>query len=170
MQVDNESQQVKVKNLNDENNVEMFTSSVRGGKAFAAEQKIRELKSRVAKSNVPKLKISPSKIIQNSTLNMKSVKYGLSPEEIEKRSLEGEQFKIIFNMLQIYKTEKLHHWLDRYDVRRYSAKRKKLRDELFLGEKLLVLAERIKKKDAPGKFYKQFVQNISYFNKEGCSR
>ena len=103
MQVDNESQQVKVKDLNDENNVEMFTSSVRGGKAFAAEQKRRELKSRVAKSNVQKLKISPSKIIQNSTLNMKSVKYGLSPEEIEERSLEGEQFKIIFNMHQIDK-------------------------------------------------------------------
>ena len=103
MQVDNESQQVKVKDLNDENNVEMFTSSVRGGKAFAAEQKRRELKSRVAKSNVQKLKISPSKIIQNSTLNMKSVKYGLSPEEIEERSLEGEQFKIIFNMHQFDK-------------------------------------------------------------------
>ena len=93
---------------------------------------------------------------------MKSVKYGLSPEEIEKRSLEGEQFKTIFNMHQIDKTKKLHHRLDRYDVRRYSAKRKKLRDKLFLGEKVLVLAERIKKKDAPGKFYKQSVQNICY--------
>ena len=41
LQVDNEFQQVKIKDLNDENNVEMFTSSVRGGKAFAAEQKIR---------------------------------------------------------------------------------------------------------------------------------
>ena len=49
---------------------------------------------------------------------------------------------------------------------RYSAKRKKLRDELFVGEKVLVLAERIKKKAAPGKFYKQSVQNISYFNKD----
>ena len=29
-----------------------------------------------------------------------------------------------------------------------------------------MLAERIKKKSAPGKFYKQSVQNISYFNKE----
>ena len=44
LQVDNEFQQVKIKDLNDENNVEMFTSLVRGGKAFAAEQKIRELK------------------------------------------------------------------------------------------------------------------------------
>ena len=49
---------------------------------------------------------------------------------------------------------------------KYSAKRKKLRDELFVGEKVLVLAERIKKKAAPGKFYKQSVQNISYFNKD----
>ena len=32
LQLDNEFQQVKIKDLNDENNVEMFTSSVRGGK------------------------------------------------------------------------------------------------------------------------------------------
>ena len=32
LQIDNEFQQVKIKDLNDENNVEMFTSSVRGGK------------------------------------------------------------------------------------------------------------------------------------------
>ena len=40
LQVDNEFQQVKIKDLNDLNNVEMFTCSIRGGKAFAAEQKI----------------------------------------------------------------------------------------------------------------------------------
>ena len=31
---------------------------------------------------------------------------------------------------------------------------------------MYVLVERIKKKSAPGKFYKQSVQNISYFNKK----
>ena len=36
----------------------------------------------------------------------------------------------------------------------------------MIGEKVLVLAERIKKKAVPGKFYKPSVQNISYFNKE----
>ena len=56
-QVDNEFQQVKIKDLNDENNVEMFTSTVKGGKAFAAEQKIRELKTRISKLNAQKLKI-----------------------------------------------------------------------------------------------------------------
>ena len=63
LQVDNEFQQVKIKDLKNENNVEMFTSSVRGGKAFAAEQKIRELKTRISKLHAQKLKISPTKII-----------------------------------------------------------------------------------------------------------
>ena len=79
LQVENEFQQVRIKDLNDLSNVGMFTASVRGGKAFAAEQKIRELKTRIAKLNVQKLKISPAKTIERSTLNvnlMKSSKYG----------------------------------------------------------------------------------------------
>ena len=87
LQVDNEFQQIKIKSLNDENNVEIFTSSLRAGKAFSAEQKLRELKTRISKLNAQKLKISPNKIIQNSFLNMdliKSAKCGLWPEELEK--------------------------------------------------------------------------------------
>ena len=87
LQVDNEFYQVTIKDLNDENNVEMFTSSVRRGKAFTAEQKMKELKTRIAKLNAQKLKIAPTKIIQNSALNMntiKSEKYGLSPDKIER--------------------------------------------------------------------------------------
>ena len=60
---------------------------------------------------------------------MKSVKYGLSPEEIEKRSLAGERFKTVFNMHGIDKTQKLHCRLDRYDVMKYSTKIKKLTGE-----------------------------------------
>ena len=51
-------------------------------------------------------------------------------------------------------------------TKKYSKKRKKLRDDLFIGERVYVLAGRIKQKSAPGKFYKQSVQNISYFNKD----
>ena len=101
LQVDNEFQQAKIKDLNDANNVEMFTTSIRDGKAFAAEQKIREMKTRISKLNAQKLKISPTKIIQNSTLNMnlmKSIKYGFTPEEIVHRSLESEHFKTVFNI------------------------------------------------------------------------
>ena len=63
----------------------MFITSLRGGKTFAAEQKIRELKTRIGKINIQKLKIP--KIIKHPTLNlnlMKSRKYGLPPEEIER--------------------------------------------------------------------------------------
>ena len=45
-------------------------------------------------------------------------------------------------------------------------KENRLREKLFVGEKVLVLVERIKKKAAPDKFEKQSVQNISYFNKD----
>ena len=90
LQIESKFQQVKIKDLNDENNVEIFKSSVRGGKVFVAEQKIRLFKTRMSKLNAPKLKSSPSRIVQNLTLNMnliKSTKYGLSPKEIERQSM-----------------------------------------------------------------------------------
>ena len=77
---------MKIKDLNDLNNVKMFSTSLRGGKAFAAEQKIRELKTRKAKLNNEKLKISSWRIMEMSTENMNiqpSKKYGFSPEEVE---------------------------------------------------------------------------------------
>ena len=163
-QVDNEFQQVKIKELNGEDNVEMFAIAVRGGKMFAAEQKIRVLKTRISKLNAQKLKISPTKIIEASTANMnlkKGVKYGLLAEEIERRALSNERFKTVFNMNRIEKNQGLHRRLDDYD-----SKKKKFREDLSVGAKVFLLAERIKKKSVPGKFYKQSVQNISYFNKE----
>ena len=78
------------------NNVEMFTTSVSGGKAFVAEQIIREPKTRISKLNAQKLKISPIKIILNSAINMNNVpseKYGLTPEEIEKKSISKKDLE-----------------------------------------------------------------------------
>ena len=69
-------------------------------------------------------------------------------------------------MKRIEKTQRLHCRLDDYDKKKYSVKKKQLREDLSIGEKVYVLADRIKKKSAPGKFYKQSVQNKSYFNKE----
>ena len=111
LQVDQEFQQVKIKDLNDLNNVEMFSTFLRGGKAFAAEQKIRELKARIAKLFSQKLKMSQRKIIQMSTVNMNirpSKKYGFSPEEVEKRALESERFRTVYNMHRLEKTNKLN--------------------------------------------------------------
>ena len=92
-----------------------------------------------------------------STTNMNikpSVKYGISSENIENKALNNERFKTLFNMHRIEKTNKLADRIDRCDKKRYLRKRKKLRENLNIGEKVNVLAERIKKKSAPGKFYK----------------
>ena len=70
LQVDQEFQQLKIQDLNDLNNVKMFSASLRGGKAFAAEQKLRELKTRIARLHSQKLKINPQKIIEMSTVSM----------------------------------------------------------------------------------------------------
>ena len=93
LQVDNEFQQVKIKDLNGRINVEMLTNSVRGGKAFTAKQNIRELKTRISKLNAQKLKISSTETILNSAINMNNVqseKYEFISEEIERKSLSSE--------------------------------------------------------------------------------
>ena len=69
-------------------------------------------------------------------------------------------------MLRLEETDKLNQRQDRYDKKKHDRKRKRLRENLSIGEKVYVLAERITKKNASGKFYKQSVQNISYFNKD----
>ena len=87
LQVDQEFQQVKIQDLNDLNNVKMFSTSLRGGKVFAAEQKIRELKTRIAKLHSQKLKISPQIIIEMLTVNMNILpgkKYGFRQKKSKK--------------------------------------------------------------------------------------
>ena len=66
----------------------MFSTAVRGGKAFAAEQKLRELKKRLSR-------LSPNILIQKAIENMNSlptVKYGVEPDKVEKKSLESEAY------------------------------------------------------------------------------
>ena len=79
----------------------------------------------------------------NNTLNKK---YGLISEEFEQKSLSKERFRIIFNMHQIEKTKLTHERLKRYDNNKYNRKKKKLRVNLNINKKVLVLAERIRKK------------------------
>ena len=49
LQVDYEFQNVKINDLTERFSVTMLITSLTGGKAFASEQKVRELKSRIAK-------------------------------------------------------------------------------------------------------------------------
>ena len=98
LQSDVEFKQKKIVDLNKKYNVEMFSTAVRDGKAFAAGQKLRELKKRISKllvlqrNSKTKLK-SSNLIIQKAVENMNSLptaKYGVEPDKIEKRSLESD--------------------------------------------------------------------------------
>ena len=56
----------------------------------------------------------------------------------------------------------------RHDVRldkKLNSRRKQLREPLTVGERVLVLAERLKKKDAPGSLFKSTTENIPFFNR-----
>ena len=52
----------------------------------------------------------------------------------------------------------------KYD-QKIDRRKKTLRSPLKLDEKVLVLAERLKKKDAPGNLYKASTDNIPFFNR-----
>ena len=65
------------------------------------------------------------------------------------------------------RTKLIHDRLNSYDKKKYDRKKKKSRENLNINEKVLLLAERIRKKSALGKFYKKSVRNIrKYFSLE----
>ena len=150
----------------------MFSTRIRGGKAFAAEQKIRELKKVIFKTKrtykLSKKKINSKKIIQKAVENLNktnSEKYGLPPEIIEKKTLANNVFKEIYDFYRLVKVTKAANRYERYNEK-IDGKKRKLREPLEIDEKVLVLAERIKKKDAPGVLFKSTTENIPFFNKK----
>ena len=74
LQIDLEFNQNQIKKLNNDFNAEMFHTKIRGGKAFAAEQKIREFKKILLRSKrfekLRKNKIKPNNLIRKAAQNM----------------------------------------------------------------------------------------------------
>ena len=144
-------------------------------KAFAPEQKIREFKKpllrrkRLEKQHGRRLK--PLDLIKKVTQHMNNVnstKYELAPETIEKRSLDpndGEYFQEIYDFMRLRKIGTNQVRNEKYGEKLDKRKRK-FRSPLNLGEKVLVLAERLKKKDAPCNLYKASTENIPFFNRD----
>ena len=93
----------------------MFHTKIRVGKAFVAEQKIREFKKillrskRLEKERGKRLK--PNDLIKKAAQNMNetiSTKYQLAPEAIEKRSLnpnDGKYFQEMYYFMRLRKIE-----------------------------------------------------------------
>ena len=107
-------------------------------------------------------------IIKQSTENInnvKSEKYSISPNVIEEKFLSSQRFRTLFNFERIERSKNVLDRLRKYSRKRYAVKKKKIHNSLEIDEKVLALAERIKKL-VPEKFYKQTFQNIPYFNKK----
>ena len=173
LQVDLEFQQKNIKDLNEKYNVDMFSTKNRGGKAFAAEQKIREFKKilfRIKKTYKRlKRKINSAKLIKKAVQNMnntKSVKYGLEPEVIEKRSLQDQEFKEKYDFYRLKQVTKAFKRYKKHDVNIDFRKRRRLREPLEIGERVLILASRLRKKDAPGVLYKSSTENKPFFSRK----
>ena len=84
----------------------MFHTRLRGGKAFAAEQKMREFKELLLRSKrLEKQKgkrLKPNDLIKKVTQHMNeaiSTKYELAPETIERRSLDPNDEKYFRTIL-----------------------------------------------------------------------
>ena len=174
LQVDLEFQQNKIKKINQKYNVEMFSSKYRGGKAYVAEQKIREFKKilfRVKKIYKRlKKRLNSTKLIKKAVQNMNNTKtkYGFEPELIEKTSSKDENFKERYDFHRLNQVTKDAKRYKRHDIKIDLKRKKKLRQPLVnvIGERILILASRLKKKDAPGFLYKSTTENKPFFSKK----
>ena len=97
--------------------------------------------------------------------SLPSTKYKQTPNEIEKYSLNSEASKERFNFLRLKKVREEKVRQEKINKKTYKRKKLKLRSPLEVGEEVLVLTSRLKKKDLPGKFYKSNVDNKSYIHK-----
>ena len=73
LQTDQELQRNEIKILNSKFNLQMFSMRIRDGKAFAVEQKIRELKKLLFKSKRIQRKSSSKRIDAESSFKMKQI-------------------------------------------------------------------------------------------------
>ena len=85
---------------------------------------------------------------------MKPLKKSLNPND-------GKYFQEVYDFMRIKKIENNQMRNDKYH-QKIDRRKRTLRNPLNLDKKVLVLAERLKKKDAPGNLYKASTDNIIY--------
>ena len=111
LQTDQEFNQNEIKEINKKYNVLHYSSKLNDGHAVAAEQKVRELKNRLKnfKRLLKKGKLKPNEALRKATVNMNifpTKKYGVPPKEVEKKSLEPEEYKLDYDFKGLKKVDK----------------------------------------------------------------
>ena len=109
------------------------------------------------------------KLIHKAAENMNSInsqKSGYAPNAIEEKAVESERFRDIYDFYGLVKVKQHAERCKHADIEKDKKLRRKLRELPVIGEKVLVLAERLKKRNTPGNLYKSTTDNISFFNRE----
>ena len=98
--------------------------------------------------------------------NLNSQNYGVPAKTVEKKSLIDEKLRQVYDFHRMVRVSKDAKRYKRNDIRFDKKSRKKLGSPLMVGEKVLVLAKRLRKKYPPGSLYQSTTENISFFNIE----
>ena len=151
LQTDQEFKQRKIFELHKKINVVMYSTNLRDGKAFAAEQKIRELKKTLLRSKRMKKfkgkRIKSNELIRKATFNLNNTRSGYSPQQIEEQALDPKMRKyfqevlIIVLIKVLIKLKENRDQLERFDAK-VDRRNKRLREHLDIDEKVFILAER----------------------------
>ena len=107
LETDQKFKQRKIFELHKKINIEIYSTNLKGGKGFAAERKITELKKTLLRNKrMEKFKgkrIKPNELIKKVTFNLsntRSAKYGYSPQQIEEQALDpktGKCFQEVYD-------------------------------------------------------------------------
>ena len=124
-------------------------------KLLQQNKKIGELKNLLLRSKrIEKFKgkrIRPNEVIIKATFNLnntKSPKYGYSPEQIEEQALDlntGKYFQEVYDFHRLIKVKENRDQKKQFDPK-VDRHKKHLTDPLEVGENVLVLDERLRKK------------------------
>ena len=112
----------------------MFSSRVRDGKAFSAEQRIREVKRLLFKSK---------KDTQGNFHQL--ARFDYSPTAIEENVRRSDKFRDIYDFYRLLKLQKHTKRYACADAKKDKLLSRWLRKPRKVGERMLALAERLKK-------------------------
>ena len=99
---------------------------------------------------------------------IRSQKYGYAPNGIEEKVLESKQFWEIYDFDRLVKVKEHAEWYECADIKKDKVLFRKLKEPLKVGEKVLALSQRIKKKDAPCNLLNSTTEIISVFHPNSC--
>ena len=114
LETDLEFQPIEIMKLNKKYKVLMFSTKMRGKKAFEAEQKIREFKKLIWKSkrlykSTSFWRLKPKKLIQRAVDEMNKIasqKYAFLLDFIKEKTLNNENFCKIYKFHRLVKVQK----------------------------------------------------------------